>query len=172
MMNGLITVQSALGKGSHFTFTLAMHRTGQETVCVETPGDVVPELSGKRILLVEDMEINRRIVMELLADTRATIDEALDGLEAVEKFTVSPEHYYDLIFMDVQMPNMDGYEATQRIRALDREDAATVPIIAMTANAYSDDIARGRAVGMNSHLAKPIDIHAVMRLLAAHCGQE
>ena len=171
MMGGVITVQSALGEGSTFTFTLSMERTGQAVEHAADSGDIVPELLGKRILLAEDVDINREILEELLADTHVTIDEAVDGREAVEKFAASPVRYYDLVFMDVQMPHMDGYEATRRIRALDRKDAALVPIIAMTANVYSDDIERGRAAGMNAHLAKPIDINAVMRLLAERIGR-
>ena len=170
MMGGLIRVKSVPDQGSIFTFILNMEVVGLETDAAQASGDIMAELLGKRILLVEDVDINREILVELLADTHVTIDEAVDGAQAVEKFAASPEHYYDLIFMDVQMPNMDGYEATRHIRALKREDAATVPIIAMTANAYSDDIERGRAAGMNAHLAKPIDINAIMRLLAERLG--
>jgi len=122
--------------------------------------------------LVEDVEINRQIVLELLQDTHATIDEACDGLEAVARFAASPEHYYDLIFMDVQMPNLDGYGATRSIRALPREDAGTVPIIAMTANVYRDDVDRGREAGMDAHLAKPINLVELMHLLAERLGQD
>jgi signal transduction histidine kinase/BarA-like signal transduction histidine kinase len=170
MMGGLITARSAPGAGSSFNFTLDMELTGHEPVKATLPGDSMPELQGRRILLVEDVDINRQILMELLADTNVAIDEAIDGLEAVEKFEASPARHYDLIFMDVQMPNLDGYEATRRIRALQREDAADVPIVAMTANAYSEDIERGREAGMNAHLAKPVDINAVMRLLAERLG--
>ena len=170
MMGGLVTVKSEPGKGSTFAFVLTMEVVGRAADFAQTSGDTVPELLGKRILLAEDVDINREILVELLADTHVTIDEAVDGVQAVEKFAASPDRYYDLIFMDVQMPNMDGYEATRHIRALKREDAATVPIIAMTANAYNDDIERGRAAGMNAHLAKPIDISAIMRLLAERLG--
>ena len=166
MMGGLITVQSAPDMGSTFTFSLDMARTGSEAADAATSDDTIPDLRGKRILLVEDVDINRQILMELLADTHVAIDVAVDGLEAVKKFAASPDRYYDLIFMDVQMPNMDGYEATRRIRALEREDAALVLIVAMTANAYRDDMERGQAAGMDAHLAKPINIGAIMRLLA------
>ena len=167
MMGGLITIRSAPGKGSTFSFSLDMRVTRCETASGEEyrGAAAVPDLSGKRILLVEDVEINRLILIELLSETRVTIDSASDGEEAVESFAASREGHYDLIFMDVQMPRMDGYEATRRIRALDRQDARTVPIIAMTANVFSDDIERGREAGMNAHLAKPIDIDAIMRLL-------
>jgi CheY-like chemotaxis protein len=105
------------------------------------------------------------ILKELLGDTKLVIEEAVDGKEALEKFSASKENYYDLVFMDVQMPNMDGHEATRRIRALERKDAKTTPIIAMTANAYREDIDRAIAAGMNGHLAKPIDIAEVMKSL-------
>ncbi|MDR1726760.1 MAG: response regulator [Acidobacteriota bacterium] len=126
----------------------------------------VPDFSGKRILLVEDMEINRMIMRELLQDTRVAIDEASSGVEALKMFADSPEGFYDLVFMDIQMPEMDGYEATRRVRLLRRRDAATVPIIALTANAYREDAEKALAAGMDGHLAKPIDIDGIRRLLA------
>ena len=114
-------------------------------------------LSGRRILLVEDIKINRGIVTELLAETHVEIDESPDGQKAVEQFANSPINAYDLIFMDVQMPNMNGYEATRQIRILERPDAKTIPIIAMTANAFHEDIENAKNSGMNEHIAKPID---------------
>jgi CheY-like chemotaxis protein len=164
-MGGLITVESEFGKGSSFEFTLDMDKT--ETLPAgKIPGETgLTEFPGKRILLVEDIEINRMILMELLADTKLQIDEAADGRLALDIFTASPEGYYDLIFMDVQMPNMNGHEATRMIRGLPRGDAKTVPIIAMTANAYREDIDRALVAGMNGHLAKPIDIGEVMKTL-------
>jgi signal transduction histidine kinase len=164
-MGGLITVESAAGKGSVFEFTLHMDAAEAAAEAAVPEGGGSGEFSGKRILLVEDMEINRMIIKELLSDTHADIDEAADGLEAVQAFSASPGGYYDLVFMDVRMPNMDGHEATRRIRALPREDAKTVPIIAMTANAYREDIDNALASGMNGHLAKPIDIGEVMKVL-------
>ncbi|MDR2160043.1 MAG: transporter substrate-binding domain-containing protein [Treponema sp.] len=168
-MGGVITVRSRPGEGSVFSFTILLEKTeldpGQETAL----DDSVPDLTGKHILLAEDIEINRIIIKELLAETRVEIDEAADGKEALELFVANPGRY-DLIFMDVQMPNMDGYEASRRIRAFNRADAADVPIIALTANAYREDIEKARAAGMNGHLAKPVDIKAVMHTLKVKLG--
>ncbi|MHC6203602.1 response regulator [Breznakiellaceae bacterium SP9] len=166
-MGGCIQVQSVFGQGSTFEFALRFERASgfvdQAVAAVSKPN-----LKGKRILLTEDIEINRFILMELLAETELTIDEAEDGKVALERFEQAPVNYYDLIFMDVQMPNMDGYESTRAIRALSRPDAQTIPIIAMTANAYKEDIDRALSVGMNSHLSKPIDISQVMTTLAQY----
>ena len=166
-MHGEISVQSIPGNGSDFTFTLSFTRA-HEIPCGESAEPDCPglDLSGKRILLAEDIEINRLILLELLRETNASFDEAEDGLDALSLFENSSHDYYDLVFMDIQMPRMDGYEAARRIRALDRPDAGRVPIIAMTANAYREDIEKALAAGMNSHLAKPVDIDAVKRLLA------
>ena len=165
-MGGIIKVRSTYGHGSVFAFAVRMETAPDAQPEGEAAGDRSLRLEGRRILLVEDIEINRLIVMELLADTGVDIDEAADGAEAAEKFEASPPSHYDLIFMDVQMPVMDGYEATRRIRGSGRADAATVPIIAMTANAYREDIARALESGMDGHLAKPIDIGAVYQVLA------
>jgi signal transduction histidine kinase/ActR/RegA family two-component response regulator len=171
LMGGLITAESVFGKGSVFTFTLDMDTA--EKVETEAPPnpEAIKEFSGKRILMVEDIEVNRMILTELLEGTELQIDEAGDGIEALNRFSASAPGYYALIFMDVQMPNMDGYEATRRIRALSREDAQTVPIIAMTANVYREDIDLALAAGMNGHLAKPIDIAAVLETLNKWLGK-
>ncbi|MDR0602154.1 MAG: response regulator, partial [Treponema sp.] len=114
----------------------------------------------------EDIEINRMILTELLAETGVMIDEAADGLEAVEKFGASPEGYYCFIFMDLLMPRMNGCEAAMKIRGMNRADAASVPIVALSANAYQEDINKAIEAGMNGHLAKPVDFAALMRTLA------
>ncbi|MDL2229486.1 transporter substrate-binding domain-containing protein [Treponema sp. OttesenSCG-928-L16] len=165
-MGGEITVQSKKDEGSHFTFAVTLQKTERAETHPYHAERSVPDLSGKRILLVEDIEVNRLILIELLAETHVNIDEAEDGVMALEMFAASAENYYGLIFMDIQMPVMDGYEATARIRAMERGDARTVPIIAMTANAYREDIERSLEAGMNGHLAKPIEIDTVMRILS------
>ena len=124
------------------------------------------DFRGKRILLAEDNEINREIAEELIGATGAVIESAVDGVEALEMFEQSPVGYYDLILMDVQMPRMDGYEATAKIRALNRADAGSVPIFAMTANAFSEDAEKSKAAGMDSHISKPLDIRTVYKQLA------
>ncbi|MDR3279419.1 MAG: response regulator [Synergistaceae bacterium] len=120
-----------------------------------------PDLSGRRIILAEDIEINREIVLSFLESTNLVIDCAVNGAEAVRIFSESPDRY-DLIFMDIQMPEMDGYEAARRIRALDIEKAQQIPLVAMTANVFREDIERCLAAGMNDHLGKPLDLEHVM----------
>ena len=126
------------------------------------------DFSGRRILLVEDNEFNREVAKEFLEMAGAAVECAEDGREALEKFTSSKPGHYALILMDVQMPVMNGYEATRSIRASDHADAETIHILAMTANAFSEDIAAAVAAGMNGHLAKPIDVAALYRLIASH----
>ena len=123
------------------------------------------DFSGKRILLVEDNELNLEIAEEIIGSTGAEIDTAINGLEALNKIMQSAENYYDLVFMDIQMPIMDGYESTRKIRALRRNDIKEMPIIAMTANAFSEDVKNALDAGMNYHLAKPIEITELINIL-------
>jgi len=123
------------------------------------------DLSGRRILLAEDNELNWEIANELLSDLGVELDRAEDGRICLEKFQKSPEGYYNVILMDIRMPHMTGYEAAQAIRELNHPDALTVPIIAMSADAFSDDIQRCLGCGMNAHIAKPIDVKELTRLL-------
>lgn len=123
------------------------------------------DFKGSRILLVEDNELNAEIACELLGMTSARIDWARDGREAVEMVERSEEDYYDMVFMDIQMPVMDGYKATAAIRSLNRRDAASLPIIAMTANAFTEDISYASGAGMNGHISKPVDIREVERTM-------
>ncbi len=120
---------------------------------------------GMHILLAEDNDLNREIAMELIGETGAQVDPAENGQAALEKFRDSVPGYYDLVLMDIQMPVMDGYEAVRQIRALDREDAGTVCIAAMTANAFVEDVKKSRAAGMNEHLSKPVDVDSVKDLM-------
>lgn len=128
-------------------------------------GAQYPDLTGKRLLLAEDNLVNREIALELLGMTGAEVDAAENGEEAVRLFEASEPGAYSMILMDVQMPVMDGYEATGRIRNLSRADAGSVPIYAMTANTFAEDVAKAVESGMNGHIAKPIDINALMQVL-------
>lgn len=160
IMGGKIEAESKQGVGSKFYFDLRFKKSDAAAVEVESVCET-PSLLGKRILLVEDIEINRIIIKELLEPTDVIIEEAENGLKAVEIFNNSAIGYFDLIFMDIQMPLMDGYAATKEIRLQKRADALYIPIIAMTANAYKEDVDKAITAGMNDHLSKPIDIKAV-----------
>lgn len=127
---------------------------------------VTADLSGKRILLAEDNELNAEIAREILTAAGATVEEAANGEIAVEKMRGSAERYYDAVLMDIQMPVMDGYEATQKIRNLPREDARRIPVIAMTADTFVEDIRRAHDVGMNAHVPKPLDFNLLYQTLA------
>ncbi len=132
---------------------------------MEAGGSRDDDYSGSRVLLVEDNELNQEIAMELLGMTGVQVDAAGDGAQALELFQRSPEGWYDLIFMDIQMPVMDGFEAARRIRALPRQDARDVWIVAMTANAFVEDIRQSRDAGMNEHLSKPVDVDRLLDIL-------
>lgn len=127
---------------------------------------IVASFPGKRILVVEDNDLNREIAYELLQETGAEIETASDGLEAVNKVSASPEGYYDFIIMDIQMPVMDGLEATRQIRLLDRQDTKDLPIVAMSANAFAEDVRLSLEAGMNEHIAKPIEIDRLYSIMA------
>ena len=124
-----------------------------------------PNLEGKRILLVEDNAINQEIAVEVLKMTNAAVDTAENGREGADRFLSSPEGTYDLILMDIQMPVLDGYGAVRMIRSSARADAAGIPIYAMTANTFAEDVAKAREAGMNGHIAKPLDIGTLMHVL-------
>ncbi|MDR2478416.1 MAG: response regulator [Treponema sp.] len=164
MFGGDIVVKSVPGEGSEFCFTLRLPECmaeGTEEVHIE---DVTGRLKGKRALLVDDVDINRIIANSLLESTGLEIDEADDGSAALSKFSESAIGTYSIIYMDVQMPVMNGYDAAAAIRALDRPDAKTVPIVALTANAFKEDIDKAIASGMNAHLAKPMDMERTMEV--------
>lgn len=175
LMGGGIHVTSVQGSGSTFTVDLPFGKikeSGKPTRFSDIDGRsdlardcyvIDYDFKGKRILLVGDNELNREIAEELIGATGASVESAEDGVQAVKKFKESAEGYYDLILMDVQMPHMDGYEATRCIRALGRSDAQKVPIFAMTANAFAEDVQKSREAGMNAHISKPLDIRAVYK---------
>ncbi len=123
------------------------------------------DLTGKRILLAEDVSVNAEIMAMVLEMRGIISDTAENGRIAVEKFSSNPVHYYDAILMDMRMPEMDGLEATRAIRALDKEDAGTVPIIALTANAFDEDVQRSLQAGMNAHLSKPVEPDILFKTL-------
>ena len=129
----------------------------QGPVVEEATGDGNYDLEGRRVLIAEDMEINADILMDLLEMEGIASDHAENGQQAVEMFAAQPPRHYDAVLMDVRMPVMDGLEATRAIRELDREDAKTVPIIAMTANAFDEDVQRSLQAGMTAHLSKPVE---------------
>jgi|GEM_PF-1170529 len=168
MMGGSIWVESETGSGSTFTFTVKVHRAEDEEE-QELTKDIIKnnDFSGHRVLLVEDMEINREIVLMLLEETNLEIDCAADGLQAVEMFIEEPERY-EMILMDVHMPGMDGYEATKQIRVIEKKLRARtkytkqIPIIAMTANVFKEDIEHCIASGMDDHVGKPLDFEILM----------
>ena len=128
------------------------------------------DFDGKRILLVEDNELNREIAEEILEETGFVVETAPDGTDAVDMMKKAEENYYDAILMDVQMPIMDGYEATRTIRAMQRKDVKDLPIIAMTANAMDEDKEAALKNGMSAHIAKPIDVDVFISVLGQFLG--
>ncbi|MDR0853605.1 MAG: response regulator [Clostridiales Family XIII bacterium] len=165
LMGSDIEVESELDEGSTFTFSVWLDKVSAAEERLIIPDSSSVDFRGKRILIVDDVDINRLITAALLEDTGVHIDEAEDGSVALEMFSSSAVGTYDLIIMDVQMPIMNGLEASTAIRNLDREDAKTIPIIALTANAFKDDIDKAREAGMNAHLSKPIDEDRLIEML-------
>lgn len=171
LMGGDIRVQSKVNVGSIFTVILSFPRDVNH-VEEHAPEWECISLKGVRVLLVEDNELNREIAVSLLEDEGMTIATAENGLEAVEQFAANPPGTFDVILMDVMMPVMDGLEATRRIRAMDREDAQAIPIVAMTANAFEEDNRKTKEAGMNAHLAKPMDLRIVLKTISNYIKKE
>jgi len=167
LMDGKIWVESELGKGSRFIFTVNVRR-GDKNPPLLIVGDENPYthsgFAGKRMLLAEDVEINREILMALLEDTGLLFECAENGKEALDMIEAAPDRY-DIVFMDLQMPQMDGYEATQRIRALPALQGVRLPIVALSANVFISDIEKCIAAGMDDHLGKPLDLDKILEVL-------
>ena len=165
LMGGSIQVESRQGIGTKFTVDLSFDMASKEEVygsrnAIKT--SAIHTIKGKRILIAEDNELNAEIAKTVLEDVGALVTRVEDGQQAVELFKEKPAGTFDAILMELMMPIMDGYTATREIRSLERSDSKTIPIIAMTANAFQEDAEKCIAVGMNAHLAKPLDIEKVM----------
>ena len=167
LMNGTIDVDSKPGVGTRFVIELPLEPSNltkqvpSDSVESKTPADT----SGKRILLAEDNELNREILQDLLMDIGVIVDTAENGEVAIEKFTASPEGCYDMILMDIQMPVMNGLDAAQKIRSSTHPDAERVPIVALSANAFEEDIEKSLSHGIQAHLSKPINIDEIQKIL-------
>ncbi len=166
LMGGTIAIESELGVGTTVRLTFENRIAPASSPVDGALENVAADFSGKKILLVEDNELNREIATEILVESGVEIDVAEDGDVAVEKMRNAAEGQYDLILMDIQMPRMNGYAATRAIRALPNANAARIPIVAMTANAFDEDRQNAFAAGMNGHIAKPINVPHLMAVLA------
>ena len=167
LMGGTINVESKIGQGTRTTIVLSFPAATEEQIQTKQSGQSgkkFSSLKGKRILLAEDNALNAEIAMELLKENGLEAEHVQDGVECVKILKKKPEGYYDLILMDIQMPHMDGYEATKAIRTLD-DSKSRIPIVAMTANAFEEDRQKAFEVGMNGHIAKPIDINVLFSTL-------
>lgn len=164
-MNGTIHVESELAKGTCFCVEIPFKLAYKEDLVQIKEPNTSGDLTGKHILLVEDNELNMDIAETLLSDAGAKITKAVNGQQALGIFSNRMPNTFDVILMDIMMPVMDGYEATRRIRLLDREDAKTIPIIAMTANAFMEDVKKAKEEGMNDHLAKPLDTEKMLAVI-------
>lgn len=166
LMGGTVEVESEIGKGTKLTIIIP-HRVASETdIRDETPEEkALVDFSGRRILIAEDNDLNAEIATELLTEMGFAVERAQDGNICVSMMEQVEGGYYDLILMDIQMPNMNGYQAAEAIRKMDDPSKAGIPIVAMTANAFEEDKKNAYAAGMNAHLAKPVDIQKMMKTL-------
>lgn len=165
LMGGTIEVKSKYNVGTKFVIEIWMD-VNQNVKTNEAKKEMHIDLTGMKVLLVEDIELNMEIARCILEEEGAVVTPAVNGQEAVDAFSGNPEGTFDIIIMDIMMPVMDGITATKVIRAMERPDAKTIPIVAMTANAYEEDIHKTREAGMNAHLSKPIDVDMVLKTLA------
>lgn len=166
LMGGTIKVRSQKGVGSTFTVTLPMEIADAPLLRPDHDASAPADLTGIHVLLAEDNDLNAEIATVQLESLGVDATRAVNGKEALQLFETRPKGTFDLILMDIMMPEMDGYEATRAIRALAREDARTIPILAMTANAFDEDVEKSKEAGMNGHLSKPIEIHVVAAMIA------
>ena len=172
-MEGRIRVDSKSGVGTEFTVTLPLRlQSAMQTHWNAALPDCPVNFSGKRALVVDDMLVNREVAGMLLQNMGFQVDYAENGKDAVYKHSSAPGDYYDVILMDIQMPEMDGYEATRRIRGLSNVEQAYVPIVAMTANAFEEDIQQAFEAGMYAHVSKPINVEVLERTLAKVLGRK
>ena len=169
-MGGTIEISSTPGIGSTFVITLPFEEA-EETDISSEPESERNSIQGIKILLAEDNEINREVAQVLLEEEGAVVTAVSNGREAVKLFSRHPEGTFDVILMDIMMPLMDGYEATRQIRKLDRTDASSIPIIALTANAFAEDVRHALDCGMNAHLAKPLDVKKMIHTIACYCSR-
>lgn len=167
-MDGTIQVESKVDEGSRFIVKLPFRIASEEEVKQTEEPEEVGNIQGKSILLVEDNELNMDISEMILTDAGANVTKAVNGKLAVETFQTNEPGTFDIILMDVMMPVMNGYEATRYIRSLDRADAKEIPVIALTANAFAEDVEKAKEAGMNDHLAKPLDIQRMLTLIAKY----
>lgn len=169
MMDSDIKLESEPGKGSSFSFNVKLQPvSGEKTTVTSQPEEI--SFPGKRILVVEDNELNMEIICTILENYGIKTEQAVNGKEAVWRMEESVPGYYDMIFMDIMMPEMDGLEATRTIRNLDREDCKKIPIYAMSANAFDEDVKRSLASGMNGHLSKPVNLQVLEKTLQKVLG--
>ena len=166
ILDGSIAVESAPGKGSRFIVTFTLRIQNQKAFRPESAQELLlKRMGGRRILLVDDNDLNLELASELLEDLGFQIDTAMDGQKALEKLTGSAPDCYGLVLMDIQMPVMNGYETTQLIRSLEDPILCSIPIIALSANAFDEDRRMSRRSGMNAHMAKPLDTDQLLSLM-------
>ena len=171
LMGGSIQVESTQGVGTKLTVDISFDMASEADVYrdqISEQPDVLEKLEGKRILLAEDNDLNAEIAIELLAEEKIVVDRAKDGAECLDKLEKAVPGYYDMILMDIQMPVMDGYDAAAGIRRMKDEKKASIPIIAMTANAFAEDKQKVISMGMNDHVAKPIDMNVLLPVIAKY----